>query len=175
MVADGGLPRSRCTLLVGTAGAGKTVLATHLLAAGIREFGQPGVLVTFEETPESVLQNVASFGWGLDEHVAAGQLALVDVSPEPGHDLVEVGEFDLQGLLARIQAAITETGAQRVVLDSVTALLPQFDDERRVRREMTRIIHALNGMGVTSVLTAERDLYQAKGLSLIMSIGTPLT
>jgi circadian clock protein KaiC len=156
VVAGGGLPLDRCTLLVGTAGAGKTVLATQLLAAGIREFGQPGVLVTFEETPESVLRNVTSFGWEVDEYVAAGQLGLVDVSPAPGHELLEIGEFDLQGLLARIQAAITETGAQRVVLDSVTALLPQFDDDRRVRRELTRIVHALNDMGVTSVITAER-------------------
>jgi circadian clock protein KaiC len=156
MVAEGGLPRGRCTLLVGTAGAGKTVLATQLLAVGINELEQPGVLVTFEETPESVLQNVSSFGWGLDEHVANGRLGLVDVSPAPDHQLVEVGQFDLEGLLARIQAAVAETGAQRVVLDSVTALLPQFVDERRVRRELTRIIHALNGMGVTSVLTAER-------------------
>jgi circadian clock protein KaiC len=156
MLGEGGLPLGRCTLLVGTAGAGKTVLATQLLAAGINEFGQAGVLVTFEETPESVLQNVASFGWGLDEHVADGRLALVDVSPAPADQLLEVGEFDLQGLLARIQAAIAETGAQRVVLDSVTALLPQFEHDRRVRRELTRIVHALNEMGVTSVLTAER-------------------
>ncbi len=156
MVADGGLPLGRCTLLVGTAGAGKTVLATQWLAAGISDFGQPGVLVTFEETPESVLQSAASFGWRLEEHLAAGQLGVVDVSPAPGHELVEVGEFDLQALLARIQAAIAETGARRVVLDSVTALLSQFEDDRRVRRELSRIVHALNELGVTSVLTVER-------------------
>jgi circadian clock protein KaiC len=38
----------------------------------------------------------------------------------------------------------------------VTALLPQFDDERRVRRELTRVVHALNELGATSLLTAER-------------------
>jgi circadian clock protein KaiC len=143
-------------LVVGTAGAGKTILATQLLAGGLNEFGQPGVLVTFEETPESVVGSAASFGWGLDEHIASGQLALVDCSPSPDDELLQVGDFDLQALLARIQGAITQTGAQRVVLDAVTALLPQFDDERRVRRELTRIVHALNQMGVTSVITAER-------------------
>ena len=34
-MAEGGLPLGRSTLLVGTAGAGKTVLASQLLAAGI--------------------------------------------------------------------------------------------------------------------------------------------
>jgi circadian clock protein KaiC len=42
------------------------------------------------------------------------------------------------------------------VLDSVTALLPQFEDERRIRRELTRVVHALNQLGITSLLTAER-------------------
>ena len=51
-VAEGGLPLGRATLLVGTAGAGKTVLGSQLLAAGIEEFGEPGVLVTFDETLE---------------------------------------------------------------------------------------------------------------------------
>src|SRR5206468_2911648 len=44
----------------------------------------------------------------------------------------------------------------RVVLDSVTALMSQFNDERRVRRELTRVVHALGDLGVTSLLTAER-------------------
>ena len=65
-VAEGGLPLGRSTLLIGTAGAGKTVLASQLLAAGIDKFGEAGVLVTFDETPESVLRNASSFGWDFE-------------------------------------------------------------------------------------------------------------
>jgi circadian clock protein KaiC len=155
-VAEGGLPLGRSTLLVGPAGAGKTVLATQFLAAGIEQFDQRGVLVTFDETPASVLRNAASFGWDFDRYLSDGKLSVVDCSPSPGAEVLEVGEFDLQGLVAQISAAIAETGARRIVLDSVTALLPQFDDERRVRRELTRVVHALNELGATSLLTAER-------------------
>lgn len=155
-VAEGGLPLGRASLLVGTAGAGKTVLATQFLAAGIEQFDQAGVLVTFDETPASVLRNGTSFGWDLDRHLGEGRLAVVDCSPSPDAEVMEVGEFDFQGLIAQIVAAVADTGARRIVLDSVTALLPQFEDERRVRRELTRVVHALGELGVTSLLTAER-------------------
>ena len=155
-VAEGGLPLGRATLVVGTSGAGKTVLASQLLAAGIEQFAEPGVLVTFDETPESVLRNASSFGWDFERHLAEGRLSLIDSSPAPDAAILEVGDFDLQGLLAQIEAAIAETGARRVVLDSVTALLPQFEDGRRIRRELTRVVHALNQLGITSLLTAER-------------------
>ncbi len=49
-VADGGLPKGRTTLVAGTADSSKTVLATRFLTAGIREAGENGVFVTFEET-----------------------------------------------------------------------------------------------------------------------------
>lgn len=155
-VAEGGLPAGRATLVVGTAGAGKTVLATQFLAAGIAgDDGQAGVLVTFDETPGQVVANARTFGWDLEGAVDRGRLAVVDASPAPG-DVVEVGAFDLDALVARLRAAIDQVGAQRVVLDSVSALLAQFDDDRRIRRELVRVVHALKELGVTSLLTAER-------------------
>ena len=156
MVLGGGLPADRCTLLVGTAGAGKTVLATQLLAMGIEQFDEPGVLVTFDETAASVVRNGAGFEWSLQRHIEDGRLMLVDASPASSSASLELGDFDLDGLIARIEAAVQQSGARRVVLDSVTALLPRFEAERSVRRELTRVVHAIGELGVTSVLTAER-------------------
>jgi circadian clock protein KaiC len=48
-ITRGGLPAGRVTLVAGEAGTGKTVLGLQFLVAGAREFGEPGVLVTFEE------------------------------------------------------------------------------------------------------------------------------
>ncbi|HEX9937431.1 MAG TPA: ATPase domain-containing protein, partial [Longimicrobium sp.] len=64
MVAEGGLPRNRATLVAGTAGSAKTVFATHFLAAGI-ERGEAGVFVTFEDTVADIRRNVAAFGWNV--------------------------------------------------------------------------------------------------------------
>ncbi|HST07094.1 MAG TPA: ATPase domain-containing protein, partial [Gemmatimonadaceae bacterium] len=57
IIAKGGLPRNRTTLISGTAGSGKTVFAVHFLAAGI-ELGEPGVFVTFEESADDVRANM---------------------------------------------------------------------------------------------------------------------
>jgi circadian clock protein KaiC len=48
-VSDGGLPKSRVTLVSGSAGSAKTVLAVQFLAEGIRQADEGGVFVTLEE------------------------------------------------------------------------------------------------------------------------------
>jgi len=63
-VGDGGLPRGRTTLVAGSAGSAKTVMAAQFLVQGIA-MGEPGVFVTFEEKPEDIRRNMASFGWNI--------------------------------------------------------------------------------------------------------------
>ena len=53
-ITGGGLPRGRSTLLTGGTGCGKTLLGLQFLVAGAREYGEPGVLMTFEESAEKV-------------------------------------------------------------------------------------------------------------------------
>ena len=155
IIAKGGLPKNRTTLISGTAGSGKTVFAVHFLAAGI-ELGEPGVFVTFEEAASDVRENMKSFGWDLAKWEEEGKLTFVDASPDPLVDTVEAGEFDLGALIARIQNAVKKVNATRVSVDSLGAVFSQFEDQAMVRGELFRIASALKGMGVTAVLTAER-------------------
>ena len=57
-ITGGGLPRGRVTLVAGSAGAGKTLLGMNFLVAGARKYGEPGVLMTFEESAAKVALNV---------------------------------------------------------------------------------------------------------------------
>jgi len=156
VIAKGGLPKNRTTLLSGTAGSGKTVFATQFLAAGIRDAEEPGVFVTFEESPADIRTNMRSFGWDMERWERDGQLAFVDASPDPDVEVIESGSFDLNALLARVQNAIRKVNAKRVSVDSLGAIFSQFSDQATVRRELFRIASALKGMGVTALLTAER-------------------
>src|SRR5258705_4253693 len=104
IIAKGGLPRNRTTLISGTAGSGKTIFAVQFLAAGI-EAGAPAVFVTFEESAADIRKNMLSFGWDLEKWEAEGKLAFVDASPDPMIDSVEAGSFDLGALLDRVQHA----------------------------------------------------------------------
>jgi circadian clock protein KaiC len=155
MIAEGGLPQNRTTLLSGTAGSGKTVFAIQFLAAGIAA-GEPGVFVTFEESPRDIRQNMRSFGWDLERWEQEGTLAMVDASPDPEIETIESGSFDLGALLARVENAVRKVGAKRVSIDSLGAMFSQFSDQSLVRREMFRIASALKQMRVTTVMTAER-------------------
>lgn len=156
LISAGGLPAGRSTLVVGTSGAGKTVFALQFLAEGLSKFDEGGVLVTFEERPEDLLLHAKSFGWELDDAAADGRLAIIDAAPQPDEEIAEVGDYDLGGLLAQIQHAAEQTGSTRVVLDSLAALFIQFGNESVIRREMKRIIVALRGRGLTTVITSER-------------------
>jgi circadian clock protein KaiC len=155
LIAHGGLPINRTTLLSGTAGSGKTVFAIQFLAAGIAA-GENGVFVTFEESPRDIRQNMRSFGWDLAEWEQAGKLAIVDASPDPEVEIIESGSFDLGALLARVENAVRKVGAKRVSVDSLGAMFSQFQDQSLVRRELFRIASALKTIGVTAVMTAER-------------------
>jgi circadian clock protein KaiC len=155
VIAKGGLPENRTTLVAGTAGSGKTVFATQFLACGIDE-GVNGVFVTFEESAADIRTNMRSFGWDLTRWEREGKIAFVDASPDPHTEVVESGPFDLGALLARVEHAVKKVNAKRVSVDSLGAVFSQFSDQSIVRRELFRISAALKSMGVTAMMTAER-------------------
>jgi circadian clock protein KaiC len=155
LIALGGLPKGRTTLVVGSAGSAKTVFAAQFLAEGIRR-GERGVFVTFEEPPRDVRRNLLGFGWDVAAWEAGGTWTFVDASPHPDEESVVTGEYDMGALLARMEHAVRSTGAQRVVMDSLGAIFARFSDTRAVRRELFRIVSALRDIGVTAVMTAER-------------------
>src|SRR4051794_33036573 len=150
-IAVGGVIRGHAALLAGTSGTGKTIFGLQFLAAGARDFGEPGVLVTFEEAPEDIVRNAASFGWDLPELIATQALTVVDASP----DAVVADGFDFEALVNEMQGAVATAGAKRVVLDSVGALFPQLRDPFVVRRGLRRIVEALRPLGVTAIVSAE--------------------
>jgi circadian clock protein KaiC len=156
VIAKGGLPRNRTTLISGTAGSGKTVFAMQFLGAGITDADESGVFVTFEESSADIRLNMQSFGWDIDAWERAGRFAFVDASPDPETEVIESGSFDLGALLARVQNAVKKVNAKRVSVDSLGAMFTQFTDQAIVRRELFRIAWALKHMGVTALLTAER-------------------
>ena len=156
LIAQGGLPRGRTTLVAGTAGAGKTVFATQFLVEGVRREQDGAVFVTFEERPDDIRANMRSFGWDIDEYERGGCWAFVDASPDHETDGAIVGEFDFEPLLLRIRHAVERTAATRVVIDSIGAIFTRFTDAPRVRAELFRVFDSLRSLGVTAIMTAER-------------------
>jgi circadian clock protein KaiC len=154
-LTQGGLPRGRSTLVSGRAGCGKTVLGLEFLVRGAVEFGEPGVIVSFEETAEDLARNVASFGFDLNDLVQQRKLALEFVSVERS-EIEETGEYNLDGLFIRLAHAIESVGAKRVLLDTIESLFSGLTNMAILRAEIRRLFHWLKSKRVTVVLTGEQ-------------------
>lgn len=154
-ITFGGLPAGRPTLLCGGAGCGKTLLATSFLVNGARMFGEPGVLMAFEERSEDISANVASLGYDIDSLIADRKLVIDHVRIERS-EIEESGDFDLEGLFVRLGYAIDTIGAKRVVLDTLESLFAGLSNEAILRAELRRLFGWLKERGVTAIITAER-------------------
>ncbi len=156
LISNGGLPKGRTTLVSGTAGSGKTVLAAQFLAEGIAQEGRPGVFITFEESPADIRRNMSSFGWDIEAWEAENKWVFVDVSPQAGEEVIIAGSYDLSALLSRIKNAIEKAGAARVSMDSLGAIFTRFRGDSVIRDELFRIASSLKQLSVTTLMTAER-------------------
>lgn len=155
-ISHGGFPKGRTALISGTVGSGKTVFAINFLAAGITQWDEHAVFVTFEESPDEIRRNVASFGWDIAAWEEEGKWAFVDASLHP-EETVIIGKYDLRALMKRIEHAVAKVGASRISLDSIGAIVSQFGDETVIRRELFWILSALRDMQLTALITAERE------------------
>ncbi|GAB2941938.1 circadian clock protein KaiC [Hymenobacter coalescens] len=154
-ITEGGLPLGRPTLVCGSAGCGKTLMGVEFLVRGITQFGEPGVLMAFEETAEELSANVTSLGFDLQAMQAEGMLRIDHVHVDRS-EIEETGEYDLEGLFIRLGYAIDSIGAKRVVLDTIEALFSGFPNQGVLRSEIRRLFRWLKEKGVTTVITAER-------------------
>lgn len=154
-ITRGGLPAGRPTLVCGTAGSGKTLLAIEFLVRGATEFGEPGVFMAFEETAEDLAANVRSLGFDLPRLVAQHKLYVDHVEVERS-EIEETGEYNLDGLFVRLAHAIDTVKAKRVVLDTIESLFSGFTNTAILRAELRRLFGWLKDRGVTAVITGER-------------------
>jgi circadian clock protein KaiC len=154
-VTFGGLPAGRPTLICGGPGCGKTLLATTFLVNGAVMFNEPGVFVSFEETSDDLIKNVASLGYDLGALVARKKIAIDFVRVERS-EIEETGEYDLEGLFVRLDYAIKSVGAKRVVLDTLEMLFAGLGDTQILRAEIRRLFAWLKQRDVTAIITAEQ-------------------
>ena len=131
------------------------MLGLEFLVRGIQEFGEPGVLLTFEETPQEMTRNVASLGFDL-EALARKKKLFLDFLPVEPSEIHETGDYDLEGLFIRLQHAVDSVGAKRVVLDTLEALFSGFSNLAIFRAEVRRLFRWLKDRQLTTVVTAEQ-------------------
>lgn len=140
---DGGLPKGYSLLMVGPPGVGKTTFATQFLTEGAN-LGERGIVASFEESSSTALNPP------LQELISAGKVNLLDTKSL---------NLSLDEILHQLVESIRQTGATRIVIDSLSGfevgLTPEFREN--YRDSILRMITTVTGMGATILLTAELE------------------
>ena len=169
-ITEGGVPKSRVTLLCGSTGTGKTLLGIDFLINGAVDYDEPGVFMSFEETDDELYKDVASLNLDLKGLVSQEKIVLDYVLLER-RDIQEKGEFNLEGIFIRLEVAINSIGAKRVVIDSIESLFAGVTDAGILRLEIKRLFRWLKNKKVTTVITGElrQGSYTRHGLEEYIS------
>ncbi|OKH32767.1 KaiC 1 [[Phormidium ambiguum] IAM M-71] len=154
-ITGGGLPQGRPTLICGTAGSGKTLIGLNFLVSGVVSYSEPGVFVSFEETPDELIQNVRSLGWDLKKLIAEKQFLIDHIQIDP-YEIEETGDYNLEALFIRLEQIIDAIAAKRIVLDTIETLFVGLSNATIVRSELQRLFRWLKNKGVTAIITGEK-------------------
>ncbi|MFQ6096095.1 MAG: extracellular solute-binding protein [Armatimonadota bacterium] len=146
----GGLYAGSCTLIEGVPGAGKTTLGLHFIYHGAANEGEPGIIVTFEQFPEDIINDAAALGFDLRALEEQGRIRIRCTSPEVFPELV-------RGEDVGIEADVEELGAKRILVDSISHVCQVTDDPTERRRLVYSVKNAFARMGLTALLTDELE------------------
>ena len=111
-LVSGGIPKSLSVLVSGSCGTGKTILSLQYLYRGAKDYGEPGVYVTFEESREKILAQANTFGWDVEAMEKKGLLKLEFMEND-----------DLGEILGAIKKNVKALNAKRLVIDSLTTMV----------------------------------------------------
>ena len=158
---EGGFPRRRLILVSGACGTGKTIFSAQYIYKGAVEYDEPGILVTLDERPHMIREDMLQFGWDFKKEEERDMIRIIDGSVVkvglPSDEVYHMpeGGFDLDKLLVEIIKSAKEMGAKRVAVDSLPALGLRYDSEIEVRKAILKMSYVLMKSGLTAVVTTE--------------------
>lgn len=153
----GGIQEGTISLVAGGAGTGKTLVGLHFITEGAQK-GEPGLYVTFQETPVHLRTIAKPFGWDLEALENKGMLKILYTSP------VEMS-VDQHAML--IKQELKELGAKRVVIDSLMDIEIATFHKVRFKDYVYSLVNYFREEGITAILTNEiPELFGTTQLSL---------
>ncbi len=143
----GGIPAGDAVMLAGPTGTGKSTFGMLFAAEGLKK-GEAVVVAGFEEYPEAYLARLRAFDVDPDAMIKADKLRVTYLRPL---------DLSVDETLAEILGNVRDTGATRVIIDSLTgfevALAPTFRED--FRESLYRLVGALTANGVTVFMVLE--------------------
>ena len=148
----GGLPSGSTTAVLGSPGAGKTMLGLSFLVEGARN-GHKGVYFGFYEPPPRLIEKAAQVGIPLKKYVDAG---LIDIHWQPPL------EHMLDSLAEQLLEAIREDEREhrRLFVDGIEGFRAASVYPDRMPRFLSAFCNQLRTLDVTTVVSEELGLFR---------------
>jgi circadian clock protein KaiC len=143
MMAGEGIYRGSSILVSGTAGTGKTSIASTFIDAACSR-KEKCMYFAFEESPQQIIRNMRSIGIDLEKHIDKGLLEFCALRPTL---------YGLEMHLVAIHKAIRKFRPKVVVLDPITNLIT-VGSVSDVKSMLVRLIDYLQEEQITVMFTA---------------------
>jgi circadian clock protein KaiC len=143
LFAKGGFFKGSSTLITGTAGTSKTILASYFAMSSYRRHERV-LFFSFEESPEQLVRNMRSVDIGLKKAIDAKLLFIHSSRPS------------LQGLemhLLILHKLITEFKPKTVIIDPISSLIT-VGSSSEVRAMLVRLMDTLKIQQINALFTA---------------------
>jgi circadian clock protein KaiC len=140
----GGVVAGSTTLLWGPTGVGKTTLGLHFVSQASAD--EPGLMFTFYESPEMIVELAHARGIDLASRIGSGTLHLQWHPPT---------EYDLDELAYSLLDHVRRHGVRRLFLDGLDAFEQVAVEPGRLPRFLAALNYELRSLGCTSVYSAE--------------------
>ncbi len=138
----GGLVDNSVNLLSGGTGTGKSIFSLQFLFNGAKEFKEKGLYISLEEPEEQLKAEAKEFGFDFDK--VSKKVKFVYMPP-----------YGVVNFLDPLIRQIERFKPDRIVIDSLTALVMPLEDDYERKKEIFGIIQTLKKLKCTSILTSE--------------------
>lgn len=151
LLLGSGLPYRTTTLIAGSLGTGKTLLALQFVLAGVAK-GEAAIFLGFRETVDQLLLKADDFDLGRQFRAALapdGLLTLLRWEPV---------ELDPDRVAAELLETLEKTGARRVVIDSIVEIeraVRESSGEERIPNYLAALLATLRERNATTLIIQE--------------------
>ncbi|WXG44584.1 MAG: ATPase domain-containing protein [Promethearchaeati archaeon SRVP18_Atabeyarchaeia-1] len=147
-IIDGGFNEGDVILVAGQPGAGKSTLGMQFIYNGVSLLNEPGIYASFVESAAKLKRDMLRLGWDLDKLGQGGKLSVLDLVQSASDRGVEAN-------LAELISSITELGAKRLVVDSLSAIMTYVHTRSEARSFISMMSKLLSNTGCTTLLILE--------------------
>ncbi len=154
-ILNGGFPRNRTIMVAGGPGSAKSTFCMQFLCNGAREYDEPGIYVTLDESPENLISDFSYYEFDIEDLVEKGKITFLDLSLRAkGEGGFVDNKMDINILSKTLGAVKEKVGAKRIVIDPITAMVISLDI-KEIREKLTAFSNFSSDLMCTTLLASE--------------------